>query len=268
MTALESSVPFDGRTARATPSLLGLQPFFRKELQEWLRSSRAVVLLAITAVMMVLNTLTARLGEMSANRAGVPVPANLSFDPTTNVLYKWPQWVFFFAIIFSANLLIVERDRGTLAWSLTKPLSRTAFLAGKWAAAMVMFTAFGIVLPMAASVVAAAVAYGMPDLGPVVVATLLLTTTPAFFFALTLALATVLPSQPPVAGIAVGVAIAPGLVGSFLPGIADYLPPTMGPWAVAVAMGHPASAVTPVAWAVGTLAAAAFGVWRLRTADL
>jgi hypothetical protein len=69
----------------------------------------------------------------------------------------------------------------------------------------------------------------------------------AFFFALTLALATVLPSQPPVAGIAVGVAIAPGILGSFVPGFADLLPPTMGPWAVAAAMGQPVSMVTPIA---------------------
>ena len=268
MTALESLGTLARPTAMGVSPLLGVGPFIRKELQEWLRSRRAAILLGVTSLMMVLNTLSARFAAMSATSAHIPVPASLSFDPTTNVLVKWPQWVFFFAIVFSASLLVVERDRGTLAWTLSKPVSRTALLVGKWVAAMVMFTIFGIVLPMTASVVAAVVAYGTPDLSKVLVATVLLTTTPAFFFALTLALATVLPSQPPVAGIAAGVAIAPGLLGSIVPAIADWLPPTMGPWAVAVATGHPASWATPVAWAVGTVAAAAFGIAMLRRADL
>ncbi len=272
MTALKTLQPLavsaSWRPSSQPSPLLGAGPFLRKELHEWLKSWRAVILLVVTSLMMVLNTLSARLAEMSAHGASVGVPTAISFDPTTNVLLKWPQWVFFFAIVFSANLFIVERDRGTLAWTLSKPISRTALLVGKWTAAMVMFTTFGIAVPMAASVVAADVAYGMPDLREVAVATVLLTATPAFFFALTLALATVLPSQPPVAGVAVGVAIAPGILGSFVPGIADLLPPTIGPWAVAVATGHPVSAVTPIAWALGTAAAAAFGIARLRRADL
>jgi ABC-2 type transport system permease protein len=268
MTALGSTQAFARPDASEVSTMLGAGPFIRKELREWLRSRRAVILLGVTTMMMVLNTLSARLAEMSARGTGVPVPPTMSFDPTVNVLVKWPQWVFFFAIVFSASLFVVERDRGTLAWTLSKPLSRTALLVGKWTAAMVMFTLFGIVLPMAASVVAAVVAYGTPDLTAVLIATVLLTTTPAFFIALTLALATVLPSQPPVAGIAAGVAIAPGILGSFVPGVADWLPPTMGPWAVAAAMGQPVSTATPLAWAVGTAAAAVFGIVMLRRADL
>ncbi len=268
MTAVGSTQAFARPGAAEVSPLLGTGPFIRKELHEWLRSRRALVLLGVTTMMMVLNTLSARFAQLSAHGAGVPVPSGLTFDPTANVLVKWPQWVFFFAIVFSASLFVVERDRGTLAWTLSKPLSRTALLVGKWTAAMIMFTIFGIVLPMAASVVAAEVAYGTPDLGTVLVATVLLTATPAFFVALTLALATILPSQPPVAGIAAGVAIAPGILGSFLPGIADWLPPSMGPWAVAVAMGHPVSMATPVAWALGTAAAAVLGTVMLRRADL
>lgn len=268
MTALESIHPSRHAGAVAVSPLLGTGPFFRKELREWLRSRRAVILLGITTMMMVLNTLSARFAEMSAHGAGLPVPPGLSFDPTLNVLAKWPQWVFFFAIVFSASLFVVERDRGTLAWTLSKPVSRTALLVGKWTAAMAMFTVFGIVLPMAASVVAAVVAYGVPDLPTVLVATILLTTTPAFFLALTLALATVLPSQPPIAGIAAGVAIAPGILGSFLPGVADWFPSSMGPWAVAMALGSPVSPATPLAWAVGTVGAAVFGMAMLRRADL
>jgi hypothetical protein len=63
--------------------------------------------------MMVLSTLSARFAELTAQANGVPVPADLSLDPTLNVIAKWPEWLFFFAIVFSVNLFIVERDRGT-----------------------------------------------------------------------------------------------------------------------------------------------------------
>jgi hypothetical protein len=46
------------------------------------------------------------------------------------------------------------------------------------------------------------------------------------------------------------------------------MPPSIGPWAVLFAVGAPVSAVTPIAWAVGTIAAAAFGIAMLRRADL
>jgi len=248
--------------------LQGFRPFVRKELVEWIRSWRAVILFGVATAMMVLSTLSARFAELTAQANGVPVPADLSLDPTLNVIAKWPEWLFFFAIVFSVNLLIVERDRGTLAWTLSKPISRTALLAGKWTAGMIAFVVFGLILPMAACVVAAIVAYGMPDLGTVAVATVLLAATPAFFFALTLAAAVVLPSQPPVAGVAIAVAIAPGILGTFVPGIAEALPPSIGPWAVLFAVGAPVSAVTPIAWAVGTIAAAVFGIAMLRRADL
>ena len=268
MTALGIAWPdLRPATGGASP-LLGLGAFTRKELLEWLKSWRAVILLAVTTAMMVLSTLSARLAELSTRGTSHPLPPGISFDPTTNVLVKWPEWVFFFAIIFSVSLFVVERDRGTLAWTLSKPLSRTALLIGKWTAARVVFTVFGIVLPMGASVAAATIAYGVPDLGEVAVATALLAATPAFFIALTLALGTVLPSQPPVAGIAVAAAIAPGLIGSLVPGVAEALPPSIGPWAVAAAMGGPAPEITPIGWAVGTIAAAVFGIVMLRRADL
>jgi ABC-2 type transport system permease protein len=268
MTALETTSAFVRPTTSRPSLLMGVRPIINKELHEWMRSRRALILLLVSVAMMVLNTLSARFGEASLSSAGVPGPSGLSLDPTTNVLVKWPQWVFFFAIVFSANLLVVERDRGTLAWTLSKPISRSALLIGKWAAAMVMFTVFGIVSPMVASVVAAIAAYGWPDIGSVVLATVLLAATPAFLIALTLALATVLPSQPAVAGVAVGVVIGPMILGSWLPGITGLAPSSMASWAVAVAMGQPVTVITPLAWVVGMATVTLFGIARLRRVDL
>ncbi len=251
-----------------SPRLLGLGPVFRKELREWLASRRVWMLLGVSSVMMVLNTLSANFAIAAATAKGIAVPPGLSMDPTINVLAKWEQWVFFFAIAFSVSLLIGERDRGTLAWSLSKPLSRTALIVGKWAAAMTVYVVFGLVLPMAMCVVAASVAYGTPDLGPIAVATVLLTATPAFFIALTLALGAILPSQAAVGGLAAIIAIAPGIVSSVSNDAAMLFPSSMGPWAVAYAMGAPVPASTPVGWLVGFVVVAVAGVVAMRRRDL
>ena len=248
--------------------LLGFGPAFRKELAEWWRGRRARVLLVTTSAFMVLTTLSARLAVLSAAAAKTRLPATVSLDPTVNVVAKWDQWLFLFAMGASLSLVIGERDRGTLAWSLSKPLSRTALLAAKWSAAVAMIFVFGIVVPMALCTLAAAVAYGMPDLGAIAVTAVLLVAVPAFFVALTLALGVVVPSQAGVAAVAFVVAGLPGIIGTVAPGVAAALPPSIGPWAVGFALGAPAGWITPVAWAVGLAAVAVGGVAALRRVDL
>ena len=267
MNALASARVVAARSAGA-PTLVGAGPFFKKEIREWIRSWRAISLAAVAIPLMLINTLGPMIGETAARANGEPIPTGLSFDATTNVLVRWPQWIWIYVIFASFSLLIAERDRGTLAWSLSKPLSRTGLLVAKWAAAVVMLTAFAIVLPMVASVVAAIVAYGTPDVGAVVVGTLLLVATPMFFVALTLGASTVIQSQAGVAGLATGVAWAPVILGAVFPPIIDWFPSSISSWAVATAMGQPAPVVTPIVWAACTAALGLLGITRLRATDL
>ena len=264
MTALASthSIP----RIDPVPRLLGLRPVVAKEIHEWFANHRAPMLFVVTTLMMVLSTLSARIATVSVPAA--QLPPSLSLDPTVNVLVKWDQWVFFFAIVFSTSLLIVERDRGTLAWSLSKPLSRRALLAGKWLGAMAVYVPFGIVLPMAVCTIVATVAYGTPDVARIALAAFLLAGVPAFFIALTLSLATVLPSQSAVGGAAVLTAIVPGIVGTIAPDAAMALPPSIGSWATIVALGGPAPLTTVIGWAIGFATVAAAGLFAIGRRDL
>ncbi len=268
MTALNPTTVHVRAFARGDTAFEGFGVFFRKELLEWLRSRRAILLTLATGLMMLPATLGSRIALLSAAASHVVLPTQPPLDPTVNVLMKWDQWVFFFAILVSVSLVIGERDRGTLAWSLSKPLSRTALLAAKWSAAMVMFSIFGLVLPMTASVIVAIPAYGMPDLAVVATATVLLVATPAFFFALTLALGVILPSQTAVGGLAIMAAVVPGLVGQVLPDLAAAFPSSIGPWAVGLARGVPVPAITPIGWLVGTSVAAIAGLAAFQRRDL
>ena len=99
------------------------------------------------------------------------------------------------AIIATMTIISVERDRGTLAWSLTNPVSPTSILAAKFAASMTVFSLAAVALPMVVSVVVASIAYGaVPDLVTIAVFTLLFLAVPAFFSALTIELGAMLRS--------------------------------------------------------------------------
>ena len=85
----------------------------------------------------------------------------LSHDPTANVLLGWTgQTVALIAILATMALLSTERDRGTLGWTLTNPVSPTSVISAKFVVAFVVFVATAVLLPMLVSVGLATVLYG------------------------------------------------------------------------------------------------------------
>ena len=120
---------------------------FRKELTEWLRGPKALIIAGVSiagAVFMTLIPYIARAtGESEA--AGLV----LTMDPTTNVLLGWTGLtVALIAIVATMALVSAERDRGTLAWSLTNPVSPTSIIAAKFSAAFLVFSVVAVLLPL------------------------------------------------------------------------------------------------------------------------
>lgn len=148
-------------------------------------------------------------------------------------------------------LLSGERDRGTLAWGLTLPVSPTSILAAKWLAAVVVFSTVAIFIPLAISSSVSTVVYGgLPDLAKIGAFAVLYITLPAFYVALTLFLGTFLKSTGAIAGIGFLVMFVPSLIGAVLPIAAEASPTAIGGWAMAVATGQPASTLTLVGFLV------------------
>lgn len=240
-----------GPTARRTRGgmFLGFGTVFRKELTEWFRGPKALIVAAVSVVGAVFMTLIPFIAKASkeAEDAGL-----FSMDPTANVLLGWTgQTVVLIAVVATMALLSSERDRGTLAWSLTNPVSPTSIIAAKFLASMLVFTLTAVILPMALSIGLATVVYGgLPDLGVVGTFTLLFLTLPAFYIALTVGLGTVIKSTAGVAGVAFGVMFVPQILGGLLPIVNEISPTSIGAWAMAVAKGGPASPLTLIGWAV------------------
>ena len=77
------------------------------------------------------------------------------------ILLGWTgQTVALIAVLATMALLSTERDRGTLAWTLTNPVSPTSVIAAKYLVAFGVFIASAVLLPMVVSVALATVIYG------------------------------------------------------------------------------------------------------------
>jgi ABC-2 type transport system permease protein len=230
-------------TAAAGSGLfLGFGTVFRKEVREWVRGRRALVVGLVALASAIFTTVISYMVGATGESGAMP----LSMDPTTNVLLGWKgATVAIMAVLASMSLLSGERDRGTLGWSLTLPVSPTSILAAKWLAAVLVFATVAIAVPlMVSSVVASFVYGGLPDLATIGLFGALYIAVPAFYVGLALALGTVVKGTGGIAGLGFAVMFLPTLVGALVPIVAELSPTGIGEWALAVATGQPASALT------------------------
>ena len=245
----------DGLAVDATTSggrdglLLGFGTVLRKELTEWQRGRAALIIGAVAIASAIFTTLIPFVVRAAGQASSGPP---LSDDPTVNVLLGWngAQTYAVIAVLATMALLTAERDRGTLAWSLSNPVSRSSFIAAKFCAAILVVGTATVILPLAVSVVVATIAYGaVPDLGIVGLFAALFLTLPAFYVALTVALGTFVKSTGGVAGIAFLVMFLPTIFGALIPIVNEVSPTSIGVWAYATATGAHASMLTLAGWA-------------------
>jgi ABC-type transport system involved in multi-copper enzyme maturation permease subunit len=277
MTASIQAPRLAARVRAGRRPMLGFGPIFRKEISEWVRSRRFVIVAFVATVLGTLGALSAWLErtvgnvQLSVGGDGPAAAHAASLDPTvtTIALFQVPI-VSVLAILATASLLAGERQSGTLAWAVSMPISRVAILIAKWSAATIAFGVAAIGLPIAASAVASSLAYGgSPDLTVVVPAAVLYAAVPAFYVAFTLTVGTLTTSQATVAGLGLLLVLAPALLGSLVPAVLiQALPIGIGEWAVSVAAGSDAPLTTPIGWAVSMAVLAGIAVTSLRRLEL
>ncbi|GAP94286.1 ABC transporter permease subunit [Leptolyngbya sp. NIES-2104] len=144
-----------------TVLLLGFVPFFRKELQEWKRKKSAIAVLILAPLMFSIGAvlLVKMFGQGSLNiTSEVASGEHLVFAGTA---FSTTQlWVYAVTILLSIGLIPKEQDAGTLAWNLTKPLSRPALLLAKWLVNTVAIWLIAVVLANSIALFVAAIGLG------------------------------------------------------------------------------------------------------------
>lgn len=220
-----------------------------KELLEQWRSYRLLAVTAVLVVWGILGPLTARyMNELMATIPGTPqgleavLPKPTAELAVSELADNLAQFGLILALLVPMASVAGEKSSGTAAMVLSKPASRGVFLLAKLLALSVTF-ALGTGLGVAAGYAYTGILFTwLPPGGFVVLACALLLYLLSFA-SLTLLASTLMRSQLGAAGLAFGMALTLGLLGT-LPAIAAYLPASLLGWGRAAASG----ATTELPW--------------------
>jgi ABC-type transport system involved in multi-copper enzyme maturation permease subunit len=270
-TSVPASAPLE-RRGRAFATLAGVRPLFRKDVGEWRHGVRLSVVLAVTSAFMGLAAANSAINHWVV--ANLPEAAGqdtkMSLVPFDNLLVAASSQIFVIAAIFAAmSLLVTERERGTLSWVASKPVSRTGIWLSKFASATGILWIVAGIVPMVVTAVVVAALYGVPSISAVILITIGVCAAIALFVAVVLAASTLAPSQPAVAAIAFAVFFLPSILGAIVPdGVQPLFPTSILTWAAGLAAGLDVGVVTPISWLVAIVALAAFSARRMDQLEL
>ena len=207
----------------------GFAIFLRKELRESLRTNRLLVVVAIFAVLGIISPLSAKytpelLKSLGTTGGGVTIilPTPTVKDAITQFIKNVAGTGILVAILLPMGLVAREKERGTAAFVLTKPLTRPAFLTAKLLALGLTLTA-GVAIGALATYWYTALLFTPIAFGGFFAASLLVLLSLLVYASFTFLGSTLMSAQLPAAGIGIAGWIIVSLLGVF-PGIAQYTP--------------------------------------------
>jgi ABC-2 type transport system permease protein len=213
-----------------------------KELLEQWRSYRMLAVAAVLGVMGILGPLTARyMNEIMASIPGTPEGLEAVLpEPTVDLAVaelteNLTQFGIILALLIPMASVVGEKHSGTAALTLSKPVSRFTFLLGKLLALLVTF-AVGVGIGLGAGYAYTGMLFTWLAPGGFIVLGFGLLLYLLFYGSLSLLASTLMRSQLAAAGLAFGLTLALGLLGT-IPAVGAYLPAGLTGWGRAVAIG-------------------------------
>jgi ABC-2 type transport system permease protein len=171
-------------------------------------------------------------------------------------------------MILAQDEVIREKQSGTAAWILSKPVSRASFLLTKLLSNIAGVLVFIVALPgLIAYAEIALVAGRLAAPLPFLVGAGVVLLTLVFYIALVIMLGVLFEQRGPLLGISFGVMFGGLILSSFLPQLAYVLPLNMDKISVAVAQGQelPAVAISQIiSTAVLSVLFTLIALWRFR----
>lgn len=160
-------------------------------------------------------------------------------------------------IILVQDEIIQEKQSGTAAWILSKPVARPAFILSKWLSNIIGGLIFIVALPGVVSVAEIALAGqpGTPVL-PFLAGTAVVALTLIFYISLVIMLGVLFEQRGPVLGAAFGIMFGGMIIATIFPQINYILPLSMDQFALSLSQGQalPAMAVSQLvmtaAWSI------------------
>ncbi len=217
----------------------GFVVFLRKELREAWRTSRllviALIFLAFGLMSPVLAKYTPDLLKSLGGSVQIVIPPPQTADAVDQFLKNVGQNGIFVAILLAMGIVAREKERGTAAFVLTKPVTRLAFLVAKLAG-LVATLSVGLVIAGIGDYLYTALLFTPLSVGGFLVSCLLVLLSLLAYATITFLGSTLTPSSLPAAGIGLAAWLLLAIVGT-LPNIGDYTPGALLGPARAIALG-------------------------------
>ncbi len=239
----------------------------RKELLEQWRTYRLLITAVVLVVFGLLSPLMAKYtpeilkvlpnGEEIAKL----IPAPTVLDSVAQYVKNTSQFGVIIALLLTMGVVAQEKDKGTAAMMLVKPLPRGAFLAAKFAALAITFAA-SLALAALACYYYTWLLFEALDLPRWLALNGLLLLFVLVYVAVTLFCSTLARSAAAAGGLAFGVMLLLAIPGS-IPGVGEYLPGQLIAWGAGLMAGLTES-YWPALWvSLGLILAALAGAWAV-----
>ena len=222
----------------------------RKELLEQVRTMRLLILLIVFVLFGVISPVTAKylpdlLKTLGGSGLTFTLPTPTTADAVDQLLKNVSQFGILAAILLAMGSVATEKERGTAAFVLSKPVSRAAFLTAKLVAIAVDLL-IAVAGATAAGAIYTAILFQPLALDGVIGMAVLLWLSLVVFAALTFVGSTVTRSAPGGAGVGFALLVITGILGA-LPTIGPFMPGSLSAPARALALGQDAgSAIGPI----------------------
>ena len=243
--------------------MAGFAVLLRKELRESIRTLRLPIVAGLFVLVGIgspaLARFTPEIVEALAGDMGIPVPTPTVEAAIDQLLRNLAQFGGLTAILLAMGSVAVEKERGTAALLLTKPVGRAAFLAAK-------LTALGVVLGAATLLATVggwlytAILFEQPSVAGFAAFGVLSWLSLFAYAAITFLASTLTRSSLAAAGIGFVALLAIGILSAF-PEIGRFVPAGLGTPAGQLALGEPTDPWTPVGATVGLIAACGLLAW-------
>ncbi|MFN2216838.1 MAG: ABC transporter permease [Anaerolineales bacterium] len=239
---------------------------FRKEVLEQWRTHKLLIVSAVLVLFGLTSPLLAKfMPEFLSAMPGIPaglsdiIPAPTVNDALTQYIKNMSQFGILLALLMSMGSVAQEKERGTAAMILTRPVSRGTFLWAKFAA--LRFTFFvGITLAALGCWYYTWLLFEPLPVMAFIWMNILMLVNFMVYVSMTIFCSTLLRSQTGAAGLAFGGLILLAILGAF-PKVAKFLPGRLFDWGLGLVLNIGNSAWSALWVSLGLIAIFMLTAW-------
>jgi ABC-2 type transport system permease protein len=242
--------------------MAGFAMLFRKEIRSAWKTHRVLIVLAVFLVLGLGTPLLLKYMDalLPGGDSGIILPDFTAADAVQGYLNSVGQIGLIVAILVAMGAVARERESGTAAMTLSKPVGSGAFIVSKLAA-LVLVLGAGIVVGAVGCYLYTGVLFGHLDGGRFLLATLVAALYLVFCLAVTLMYSCLFKSQVAAGGLALLTLVVLAATAG-LPGMKEYSPGALASWSERLVTGGGLDPWGALAVGVGLVLATTIAGWQ------